>query len=116
MSIASIILFPSLLLASLACVVADARAEDQSDFSSVERLLCRMYGFFGIGSIPPMLATAVLASTTAIAGATLDVIAILHLGPAYPAWFPAVAAITGLGIGLLSTRLLARKPDEPEST
>lgn len=76
-------------------------------------ILAGFFGFFGIGRVPARLALAVLLGTGAVAALTLDVIAGLHLGHAYPAWFPIDAVASGLGVGLLSTRMLAASyPDD----
>ena len=72
-----------------------------------ERALAGIFGFFGVGGVPLGLTLAVFASSAAIAIAALDLIAHLHLGASYPVWFPLDALASGLGVGLLSARLLA---------
>jgi hypothetical protein len=108
MSVPSIAIFASLLVLAIVALSADLRADDATGESTTgDHVLGGLFGFFGIGGVPPMLALAVFASTAAISGAALDAIAGLHLQQAYPSWYPAVAAATGLGIGLLCVRLLA---------
>lgn len=72
-----------------------------------ERALAGIFGFFGVGGVPPGLTIAVFASSGAITIAALDLIANLHFGATYPVWFPLDALASGLGVGLLSARLLA---------
>lgn len=101
-------IFSLLAIAALGYAIADARTGyGPGPLSRGEAAMAAFFGFFGIGAVPPMLAMAVLFGTGAIAGATLDVIAHLHLGESCPAWFPANALASGLGIGLLCARLLA---------
>lgn len=81
--------------------------------SRAERILAGIFHFFGIGGLPQSLALAVLLGTGAVAGLALDILAALHFGDAYPAWFPLDAVASGLGLGLLSARMLAASyPDE----
>jgi hypothetical protein len=100
-----------LSIAALVFAVADARTGYGRDPLPLgEAILAGFFGFFGIGAVPPLLALAVLLGTGAVAGATLDAIAHLHLGATYPAWFPASAVASGLGLGLLCVRALAATP------
>lgn len=86
------------------------------DLAGAERIIAKIMVFFGIYGAPLYLAVAVLLSTAAIACGTLDVIATLHLGTAYPSWFPAVATSTGLWTGLLSCRALSGPPGTSGAT
>lgn len=109
MSVPSIVIFAFLLVLATAALIADLRAPDDEplEFTTVDSIIWKCFGFFGVGAIPPMLVLAVFASTAAIAGATLDTIAAIHLADHYPAWFPANAAGSGMGIGLVCARLLS---------
>lgn len=117
MNLWSIIAFSAFLAFAMASAMADARSGySAAPLSSGERILARIFGFFGIGAVPPMLALAVFFSTGAIAGAALDMIASLYFGADYPAWFPADAIASGLGIGLLCTRILAASTPPPSES
>ena len=108
MSFWGIVIFSILLLVAFIAAIADVRADTgPQEMTRMDHVLWRVFGFFGIGNVPPMLALAVFASTAAIAGAAIDAIARMHLGDAYPAWMPADAFATGAGLGLLCARLLA---------
>jgi hypothetical protein len=74
------------------------------------RIAAKLFNFFGIGRISLGLAGAVLLSTAAVAGAAVDVMAVLSFGPAYPAWFPVNAILAGLGVGLGCTWIVAAAP------
>jgi hypothetical protein len=74
------------------------------------RIAAKIFHFFGIGRISLGLAGAVLLSTAAVAGAAIDVLAVLALGPAYPAWFPGNAVAAGLGVGLACAWIVAAAP------
>lgn len=63
--------------------------------------------FFGIGGMSLGLAGAVIFSVAAVVSAAFDIIAVLHFGLAYPAWFPANASLVGLTAGLGCARLIA---------
>ncbi|HWN71670.1 MAG TPA: hypothetical protein VNM90_28730 [Haliangium sp.] len=65
---------------------------------------------FGIGGISLALAGAVILGVAAVVAAALDIIAVLHLGRAYPAWFPVNASLLGLAVGLGCARLVADAP------
>jgi hypothetical protein len=109
--LSTLAIFSLLSIAGLGCAIADARTGyGPGPLTSGEAALGGFFGFFGIGAVPPLLALAVLLGTGAVAGATLDAIAHLHLGHAYPPWFPAGAAASGLGVGLLCARALAATP------
>jgi hypothetical protein len=108
-AIPSLIMFSLLAAAALGYAVADWRS-GYGSLSRGDAALASFFSFFGIGAVPPLLAVAVLLGTGTIAGATLDIIAHLHLAERYPAWFPASALASGLGVGLLCTRLLAATP------
>jgi hypothetical protein len=109
--ISTLAIFVLLSIASLGCAVADARTGyGPGPLSRGEAVLAGFFGFFGVGAVPPLLALAVLLGTGAVAGATLDAIAHLHLGDTYPSWFPASAVASGLGMGLLCARALAATP------
>lgn len=75
--------------------------------SAAGRAAARVLLFFGIGGISLELAGAVILSVAAVVGAALDIVAVLHFGRAYPAWFPANAALAGLAAGLGCARLAA---------
>ena len=108
MSVPSIVIFTTLLVLSLVALSLELRADDNPEtFTTLDRIVWKCFGFFGVGGVPPALVLAVFLSTAAIAGATLDVIASMHLGDNYPTWFPADAAASGMGIGLLCARLLS---------
>lgn len=107
MSILSIVIFAVFLLIAVAALSISEPELPVGGMTGLERGLWRVFGFFGIGEVPPGLTLAVCMSTAAIAGAALDIIATMHLAAAYPAWFPANAAASGLGIGLLCARLLS---------
>jgi hypothetical protein len=74
------------------------------------RIAAKILNFFGIGRVSLGLAGAVLLSTAAVAGATIDLLAVLSLGPAYPAWFPVNAVVAGLGAGLGCAWIVASAP------
>lgn len=78
--------------------------------SAPGRLAAKILNFFGIGRISLGLAGAVWLGTAAVAGAALDILAVLYLGPAYPAWFPANAVLAGLGVGLGCAWIVAAVP------
>lgn len=112
MSVPSIVIFTLLAVLALAALIADLRADQRAQdgpemFSALDSIAWRLFGFFGVGGVPPTLVWAVFLSTAAIAGGTLDAIASMHLGDRYPIWFPAQAAASGMGIGLLCARLLS---------
>jgi hypothetical protein len=81
--------------------------------STPDRIISKIFNFFGIGGISLALAGAVLLSTAAVTGAALDIIGVLHFGRAYPAWFPLNAVLAGLGMGLGCTWLVAAAPSRP---
>ena len=93
------------LSAGIALALPERESAGQS--AGAERAAASVLGFFGVGGVPLALSLAVLFSTGAIAMTALELIANLHFGPAYPAWFPVHALASGLGIGLLCTRVLA---------
>lgn len=108
MSVPSIVIFASLLACAFLALIGDLRPQGEPvTYTALDRFLWRFFGFFGIGDVPPMLVLAVFASTAAIAGGTLDIIAGMHLGTDYPSWFPANAGASGMGVGLLCARVLA---------
>ena len=108
MSVPSIVIFTSLLVFALVALIADLRADETPDtFALTDRIAWKFFGFFGVGGVPPTLVWAVFLSTAAIAGATLDIIARMHLADSYPVWFSANAAASGMGIGLVCARLLS---------
>ncbi|MCG8425490.1 MAG: hypothetical protein MJE77_47030 [Proteobacteria bacterium] len=108
MNIAAVVTVTLLVLGAAAALWLPAGSPDGAgEPSGSERMAARFFGFFGIGQIPLDLALAVLFSSSAVALAAIDLIANLHFGEAYPAWFPLDALATGLGIGLLNTRALA---------
>lgn len=76
------------------------------------RMASRILNFFGIGRISLGLAGAVLLGTAAVAGAAIDILAVLSFGPAYPAWFPVNAVLAGLGVGLGCTWIVASAPPQ----
>lgn len=78
--------------------------------SAPGRMVAMILNFFGIGRISLGLAGAVWLSTAAVVGATLDLLAVLSLGGAYPAWFPVNAILAGLGTGLGCTWIVASVP------
>jgi hypothetical protein len=80
--------------------------------SAPGRLVAKILNFFGIGRISLSLAGAVWLSTAAVAGAALDVVAVLSLGPDYPAWFPVNAMLSGLGVGLGCVWIVAAAPPQ----
>ena len=108
MSFWGIVIFALLLFVALVAMIADLRSDHGAyEQTTSDYVLWKVLGFFGIGNVPPMLALAVLTSTAAISSVTLDTLAFLALGDRYPSWFPADAAATGLGVGLLCTWLLS---------
>lgn len=84
--------------------------EVESPTSVPGRIAAKILNFFGIGRISLGLAGAVWLSTAAVIGATLDLLAVLSLGGAYPAWFPVNAILAGLGAGLGCTWIVASVP------
>jgi hypothetical protein len=78
--------------------------------SAPGRLAAKILNFFGIGRISLGLAGAVWLSTAAVTGAALDILAVLSLGAAYPAWFPLNAMLAGLAVGLGCTWIVAATP------
>ncbi len=100
-----------LLLGAILCAFAGGGADSEEVVE--RRIIFRVLGFFGIGGIPSWLAMSVLLSTAAIAGATLDIIAYLHFGDAYPPFFVADAVASGLGVGLLGARLISISDPAP---
>lgn len=114
MSLWGIVIFSFLLLVAFFAAIADVRADTgPQHMTRTDQFCWRFFGFFGIGGVPPMLTLAVFASTAAIASAAIDAIARMHLAAAYPAWMPADAFATGIGLGLLCARLLAAGDDPP---
>ena len=79
--------------------------------SAADRIAAKTLHFFGIGGISLPLAGAVILGVAAVVAAALDIIAVLHLGRAYPAWFPLNATLLGLAVGLGCARLVADAPD-----
>jgi hypothetical protein len=111
MNLWSLVITSVFLIAAVVCAFADARSGyEPAPVTPVERAAWRFFGFFGVGALPPLLAVAVLLSTGAVFSAALDIIANLYFGAAYPAWFPADAAASGLGVGLLCARVLTPAP------
>jgi hypothetical protein len=100
-------------------VWALVRPESDSEQGSAgAAIISKVFGFFGIGGISETLGIGVWLSTSAVAGAVLNIIAALHLGRAYPAWFLANAIASGLVVGLVATRVVAASysgPDGPSS-
>ncbi|MEM9488931.1 MAG: hypothetical protein AAGC55_07285, partial [Myxococcota bacterium] len=93
--------------AVFALTLALLRDAQVGPLSAGERAVAHALGFFGIGNAPFHLTLAVLLSTSAITACALDLIATLHLGPAYPRWFPINVLASGLGVGLLCARAMA---------
>lgn len=103
------------LMLGAAAVVAWYPRRDPDTPPREAAIFAGFFDFFGIGQVPARLAVAVLLGTGAIAGLTMDAIASLHFGHAYPVWFPVNAIASGLAVGLLSTRMLAASyPDDSE--
>jgi hypothetical protein len=84
---------------------------DELPTSAAGRVAARILHFFGIGGIALGLAGAVILGVAAVVCGALDIIAVLHFGRAYPAWFPANALLVGLIVGLGCARLVAAAPD-----
>jgi hypothetical protein len=78
--------------------------------SAAGRVAARILLFFGIGGISLPLAGAVILGVAAVVGAALDILAVLHFGRVYPAWFPANASLAGLIVGLGCARVVAGAP------
>lgn len=112
----SIAIFALMLAGAGLAAWTDAR-EDPGESPPVSpggaligRIIVKIFYFFGIGGVSLGLAGAVLLSTGAVAGAAVDIIAVLHLGEDYPAWFVVDAVLVGLGVGLACARLLSASP------
>ena len=74
------------------------------------RIAAKILNFFGIGRVSLGLAGAVLLSTAAVAGAAIDILAVLSFGPTYPPWFPVNAVLAGFGVGLGCAWIVASAP------
>ena len=88
----------------------DGPDETEPAGSAAGRIAARILLFFGIGGISLPLAGAVILGVAAVVGAALDILAVLHFGRAYPAWFPANALLAGLIVGLGCARIVASAP------
>lgn len=106
----SVVIFALMLAGAGLAAWTDARQDPHESAppdSLSGRVAMKLFHFFGIGGVSLGLAGAVLLSTAAVAGAAVDLIAVLHLGRDYPAWFVLDAVLVGLGVGLVCARLLA---------